>query len=77
MGMKIDQSVFSWTRENRKGNCKNYFRAKKYEARFCSVSSNSDKLGKSLDEILGCSNSGVIIDSEDNLKQIILKQSRM
>jgi len=36
-------------------------------------SSNSDKLGKSLDEILGCSNSGVIIDSEDNLKQIIFK----
>ncbi|HOQ37874.1 MAG TPA: 4-hydroxy-tetrahydrodipicolinate reductase [Acetivibrio sp.] len=36
-------------------------------------SSSSDKLGKSLDEIIGCSNSGVIVDSEDNLKQIIFK----
>ncbi|MFZ5987489.1 MAG: 4-hydroxy-tetrahydrodipicolinate reductase, partial [Bacillota bacterium] len=36
-------------------------------------SSNSEKLGKSLDDIIGCSNSGIIVDSEDNLKQVIFK----
>ena len=36
-------------------------------------SSNSDKLGKSLDDIIGTMGSGIILDSEDNLRQVIFK----
>lgn len=36
-------------------------------------SSKSKKLGKTLDEIIGCSNSGIIIDGEKNLEQVIFK----
>lgn len=36
-------------------------------------SSRSNKLEKSLDDIIGCNNSGVTIDSEDNLEQVIFK----
>ena len=36
-------------------------------------SSNSNKLGEPLDNVIGTVNSGIIIDSEDNLKQIIFK----
>jgi 4-hydroxy-tetrahydrodipicolinate reductase len=36
-------------------------------------SSKSQNLGKSLDEIIGCRNSGIIVDSEKNLEQVIFK----
>lgn len=36
-------------------------------------SSKSQNLGKSLDKIIGCRNSGIIVDSEKNLEQVIFK----
>ncbi|GAE89855.1 4-hydroxy-tetrahydrodipicolinate reductase [Acetivibrio straminisolvens] len=36
-------------------------------------SSGSKNLGKSLDDVIGCSNSGIIIDGEKNLEQVIFK----
>lgn len=36
-------------------------------------SPDSDKKGKDLGEIIGCNNTGIVIDSSDNLQQIIFK----
>ena len=36
-------------------------------------SPNSNKAGKDLGELLGCQNTGVIIESSDNLKQVIFR----
>ncbi|NMB33769.1 MAG: 4-hydroxy-tetrahydrodipicolinate reductase [Clostridium sp.] len=36
-------------------------------------SPNSEKLGKPLDEVIGSNNSGIIIENQDNLRQVIFK----
>lgn len=36
-------------------------------------SSNSDKIGKALSDFIDCNDSNILIDSEDNLRQVIFK----
>ena len=36
-------------------------------------SPNSDKKGKDLGEVIGCGNTGIIIEGSDNLEQVIFR----